>query len=1101
MEEKKKVPMMAVVQDIILDVNKPEELVRVSVKKGDANKCLWRFCLVDDGEPVNLRQTDTACIRILKPDGKKILNPCVIRDNVIEYTVTSQTVSVAGRLLCQVEVYHGHYDQKENMAEACVVGEKLATAVFGVNVLEQAFDDDLVDSESEYKELTKLESMMGALEQRFPVKESDICDDAVTTAKVAAGAITTNKLTDKAVTTAKISTGAVTTETIRSGNVTPEKTSFVFEKPSSQNIGGGFGLGEIDPVTGSIDYTKKLYYVTDVINVEANQSLYQYYVKSSDCLVYEYKDSVYQHTTATLEAVDYYEYRICFTNTDTNQIRVALPKDYPADVVIPYMKVDAPDDALLMPKLVVSSGNLGPGAVTLSKLNSDVMDMLSSKLKREIVPALPSAEGKLLAKRTAEVTEESKPNSNLLSTYWKPLDMAANLAPVTETKRIRMTVTLTCLDGESPGYHGGEIRLCHSSDRDAYVKYVKTDTILLQEGDNQLDISLADFRPLSSSIWSGINEITVFTYANSSSGSYAITVSNIRIVDTSVGIEPQTVYMIPSSNPETENVYDEFMYINGQWEQIGSTAMDLSGYATKDEMAQQIMSTDRIAPQAITTEKLADKAVTPEKTSFAEEEFVRQNLSYYSVDLATVDPVTGELDYTNKSNRTTSFISVDLSNRSATYYMDNEYCSVYEYKDGVYKGAASLEWVDYYKYKIVFTNNDTNQIRVSASANDSVMFLTPFLETQKIQVPHMVLSGKQIEDATITADKLASDAVNGRSIQNASITLSKLHSDVTDMLSGALKREIVQALPSSDGARLWEWNDSPVCRNLVGQENIIKTEWLKNGIGNLGNISKGRHIHLRFDVELACESGEERFTSGQVDIGNKTASIFNHKFSAGIFSAGTNHVDVALTSDTYGWNLTEIEGFKFFVYGAEKTGSYTMSVSNIRIVDIDQVDIDPHTIYLVPSSDPENQNVYDEYMYINYQWEQIGSTAVDLSAYVTSTDYATSSKAGIVKPIASYGLQMWGADNLGLTRASATDIENRDTNDLKPIVLGNMDAAVKAAMCDGKGTAWTANEQSAAIERMGLYTKTEIDEKLGDVETALDSIITMQTTLIGGETV
>lgn len=46
-------------------------------------------------------------------------------------------------------------------------------------------------------------------------------------------------------------------------------------------------------------------------------------------------------------------------------------------------------------------------------------------------------------------------------------------------------------------------------------------------------------------------------------------------------------------------------------------------------------------------------------------------------------------------------------------------------------------------------------------------------------------------------------------------------------------------------------------------------------------------------------------------------------------------------------------------------------------------------IYLVPSSDPQTQNVKDEYITIqqsgSYSWEQIGSTAIDLSGYVTTT--------------------------------------------------------------------------------------------------------------------
>ena len=38
----------------------------------------------------------------------------------------------------------------------------------------------------------------------------------------------------------------------------------------------------------------------------------------------------------------------------------------------------------------------------------------------------------------------------------------------------------------------------------------------------------------------------------------------------------------------------------------------------------------------------------------------------------------------------------------------------------------------------------------------------------------------------------------------------------------------------------------------------------------------------------------------------------------------------------------------------------------------------------------------------------------------------------------------------------------------RPITPSCMDYAVKSAMCDGKGAAWTAAEQKAARERMGI---------------------------------
>ena len=58
-----------------------------------------------------------------------------------------------------------------------------------------------------------------------------------------------------------------------------------------------------------------------------------------------------------------------------------------------------------------------------------------------------------------------------------------------------------------------------------------------------------------------------------------------------------------------------------------------------------------------------------------------------------------------------------------------------------------------------------------------------------------------------------------------------------------------------------------------------------------------------------------------------------------------------------------------------------------------------HTLYFVPSADPQTQNAYDEYLYANNAWEQVGSTAVDMSDYYTKTqvDALLEDKAEIVE--------------------------------------------------------------------------------------------------------
>ena len=48
-------------------------------------------------------------------------------------------------------------------------------------------------------------------------------------------------------------------------------------------------------------------------------------------------------------------------------------------------------------------------------------------------------------------------------------------------------------------------------------------------------------------------------------------------------ISTHTIYLVPKTG-ETNDVYDEYVYINNGWEMIGNTQIDLSNYATKDEL-------------------------------------------------------------------------------------------------------------------------------------------------------------------------------------------------------------------------------------------------------------------------------------------------------------------------------------------------------------------------------------------------------------------------------------------------------------------------------------------------------------------------------------
>lgn len=53
-------------------------------------------------------------------------------------------------------------------------------------------------------------------------------------------------------------------------------------------------------------------------------------------------------------------------------------------------------------------------------------------------------------------------------------------------------------------------------------------------------------------------------------------------------IKSNVIYLVPKSQAETDNRYDEWLYVNGSWELIGSTEVDLSEYARKSELPTKV---------------------------------------------------------------------------------------------------------------------------------------------------------------------------------------------------------------------------------------------------------------------------------------------------------------------------------------------------------------------------------------------------------------------------------------------------------------------------------------------------------------------------------
>lgn len=66
----------------------------------------------------------------------------------------------------------------------------------------------------------------------------------------------------------------------------------------------------------------------------------------------------------------------------------------------------------------------------------------------------------------------------------------------------------------------------------------------------------------------------------------------IEVVQTlpATGISDTTVYLVPSSSGETQNLYDEYIHTTAGWEKLGTQTVDLTGYATEAWVTTQLGS-------------------------------------------------------------------------------------------------------------------------------------------------------------------------------------------------------------------------------------------------------------------------------------------------------------------------------------------------------------------------------------------------------------------------------------------------------------------------------------------------------------------------------
>lgn len=211
-----------------------------------------------------------------------------------------------------------------------------------------------------------------------------------------------------------------------------------------------------------------------------------------------------------------------------------------------------------------------------------------------------------------------------------------------------------------------------------------------------------------------------------------------------------------------------------------------------------------------------------------------------------------------------------------------------------------------------------------------------------------------------------------------------------------------------------------------------------------------------------------------------------------ITSSVNNLANYYLKSETY--TKSEVQA----LIAAINQFSY-MSAQTLPTASADTM----YKIYLVPSADPQQLNVKDEFITIDngsgastrYTWEQIGSTAIDLSGYVT-TEALNSALSAYQATLVS-GTNIKTINNTSILGSGNIDIPSSTTSYTQTVTTGDTIGTVTK---DGVSTDVKAGTVIYSLEDNGTTTAGTWLAKNNDITSLYDGLTVKYKITVAGDT-
>ena len=123
------------------------------------------------------------------------------------------------------------------------------------------------------------------------------------------------------------------------------------------------------------------------------------------------------------------------------------------------------------------------------------------------------------------------------------------------------------------------IKVLLDRNRQPFIPFSTTSSIVENGTNRRLDKILGNLDDLQTnnknSLVSAINEILTQHGSGGSSTGWQV----VDVLPTE-NISATTIYLLPKEGAKKPNIYEEWIWVNNDWENIGTTEIDLSGYAT-----------------------------------------------------------------------------------------------------------------------------------------------------------------------------------------------------------------------------------------------------------------------------------------------------------------------------------------------------------------------------------------------------------------------------------------------------------------------------------------------------------------------------------------